>query len=83
MTTKTRDPISTHIREFCVPEDFRDRTFFDAFADAFTPPEDLPLHQTDYGFLARIRDGHRIREDFRKAVNLEKQKQKSRTTAVD
>ncbi|WP_423907059.1 hypothetical protein [Candidatus Spongiihabitans sp.] len=41
MTAKTRDSISTHIREFCVPE------------------------------------------DFRKAVNLEKQKQKSRTMAVD
>ena len=55
-------------REFHTPEDFRDRSFFDAFADAFTPPEDLTLHQPDYGFMARIRDAHRIREDFRKAV---------------
>lgn len=83
MTTKAGDSISTHIREFCVPEDFRDRTFLDAFVDAFTSPEDLPLHRTDYGFMARIRDGHRISEDFRKAVNQQKQKQNGRTTATD
>lgn len=72
-TTKTKYPVSTYSREFCVAEDFRDQTLFDAFADVFTPPEDLPLHQTDYGFMARIRDGRRIREDFRKAVKLEQQ----------
>ncbi len=60
-----------HSREFHTPEDFRHRTFFDAFADVFTSPEDLPLHQPDYGFTARIRDAHRIREDFRKAVSAE------------
>ncbi len=70
-------------REFCVPEDFRDRTFLDAFDDAFTSPEDLPLHQTDYGFLARIRDGHRIREYFRKAVDIEKQEQKRHGRTAD
>ncbi|SMN00383.1 hypothetical protein SPONL_1292 [uncultured Candidatus Thioglobus sp.] len=41
MTTKAGDSISTHIREFCVPE------------------------------------------DFRKAVNQQKQKQNGRTTATD
>lgn len=83
MTTKASVSISTYSREFSVPDDFRERTFFDAFADAFTPPEDLPLHQTDYGFMARIRDGHRIREDFHKAVNLQKQKQTSRAPTAD
>ncbi|MGR3913779.1 MAG: hypothetical protein OD918_04520 [Gammaproteobacteria bacterium] len=58
-------------REFCVPEDFRDRTLFDALADVFTPPEDLELHKPDCGWLAQIRDGHRIREDFRKAFARE------------
>ena len=69
MSTQTRT------RQFSTPEDFRDRTFFDAFADAFTPPEDLELHQTDYGYMARIRDGLRIREDFCKAFNQVKQEQ--------
>ena len=60
-------------REFHTPQDFRDRTFLDAFADAFTAPEDLPLHRPDYGFMARIRDAHRIREYFRKAVAHEEE----------
>lgn len=58
--------------EFHTPEDFADRTLFDAFADAFTPPEDLPLHQPDYGpdygMSALIRDRKRIRGYFDKAL---------------
>ena len=86
MTTKTiptkpKNPFQAHTREFYTPEDFRDRTFADAFVDAFTPPEDLTLHQTDYGFMARFRDGNRIREDFRKAVAQEK-KQNNRTNTA-
>lgn len=56
------------LRDFDTPEDLRDRTFLDAFVDAFTPAEDLKLYRPDYGFMARIRDGQRIREDFRKAL---------------
>ena len=73
----------TNIRQFSTPEDFRDRTFFDAFADAFTPPEDLELHQTDYGYVARIRDGLRIREDFRKAFRQVQQEQERRAPSDD
>ena len=79
MSTQTR----TRTRQFSTPEDFRDRTFFDAFADAFTPPEDLTLHQTDDGYMARIRDGLRIREDFRKAFNQVKQEQDRRAPSDD
>lgn len=46
----------------------RDETFLDAFIDAFTPPDDLMLTQPDNGFMARIRDGHRIGAYFRDAV---------------
>ena len=49
-------------------DDLQDATLLDALADAFTFPEDLALVQPDYGFMARVRDGQRIREDFRKAV---------------
>ena len=55
------------LRNFSTPEDLRDETLLDALSDAFTPPEDLVLAQPDNGFMARIRDGHRIREYFRKA----------------
>jgi len=63
--------LSARDRKFCVPEDFRDRTFADALADVFTSPEDLDLHRPDCGWLAQIRDGRRIREDFRKAFARE------------
>ena len=56
------------LRDFDTPEDLRDRTFLDAFVDVFTPPEHLKLCRPDYGYMARIRDGQRIREDFRKAL---------------
>ena len=56
------------MKDFDTPEDLRDKTAFDAFVDVFTPPEELTLVRLDYGFMARIRDGLRIREDFRKAV---------------
>ena len=56
------------LRNFSTPEDLRDETFLDALSDAFTPPEDLMLMQPDNGFMARIRDGHRIGEYYRKAV---------------
>ena len=49
-------------------DDLQNATLLDAMADAFTFPEDLALVQPDYGFMARVRDGRRIREDFRKAV---------------
>ena len=57
-----------HTREFDTPEDLRDVTFFDTFADVFTPPDCLELRRPDYGFMARVRDADRIREDFRKAI---------------
>ena len=66
-------------REFHTPEESCSRSLFDAFADAFTHPEDLTLHQPDYGFLARVRDARRIREDFRKAIRVEEAMQNSRT----
>ena len=56
------------LRNFSTPEDLRDETFLDAFIDAFTPPDDLMLTQPDNGFMARIRDGHRIGAYFREAV---------------
>ena len=51
-------------REFRTLEDFRGGTFFDAFADAFTAPEDLPLHQPDSIPMGRIRDARHIRENI-------------------
>ncbi len=71
MATKTKKLFLPNTREFCTPEDFRDRTFVDAFADVFTPPEDLTLHQADNAFMARIRAGTRIRKYFDKAVDQE------------
>ena len=59
------------------PEDLLCGTFFDAFADVFTPPEDLPLYQPDHSIPGHIQDAQRIREYFRKAVGAEKQKQKN------
>ncbi len=61
----------TRFRNFTTPEDFRDRTLFDAFADAFTPPEDLPLHIPDTGCMALVRDAQRLREDYKRAFGIE------------
>lgn len=65
---KVKPTFSPSSREFITVEDFADRTLLDAFADVFTAPDDLPAHQTDYGFMARIRDAHRIRGDFSRAL---------------
>lgn len=56
------------LRDFDTPEDLRDRTFLDAFVDAFTPAEDLKLYRPDYGYMARVRDMDRIGDDMRKAI---------------
>ena len=66
--SRRRIPYKPQLRNFNTPEDLRDETFLDAFADAFTPPDDLVLMQPDNGFMARIRDGQRIGADLRKAV---------------
>lgn len=59
---------SPQLKNFSTLEDLRDETFSDAFVDAFTLPDDLVLTQPDNGFMARIRDGHRIKAYFREAV---------------
>ncbi len=59
---------SQHQREFDTPDDLGDKTLWDAFNDVHIHPEDLTLLRPDYGFMARVRDGHRIRDYFRKAV---------------
>lgn len=66
--SRNRTPYKPRLRNFDTPEDLRDETFLDAFADAFTPPDELALMQPDNGFMARIRDGRRIGADVRKAV---------------
>ena len=48
--------------------DMGGQTFFDAFTDIFTPPEDLPLHHTECGYEAQLGDALRIRHDIEKAV---------------
>lgn len=48
--------------------DVGDQTFFGAFTDVFTPPEDLPLHYVECGYEARLGDAMRIRQDIEKAV---------------
>lgn len=85
MPTITKETLPRGAREFDTPEDFRDRTFFDAFADVFTNPEDLTLHRPDCGFMARIRDGLRISGDVHKALDaLSQQKNPNRAaTATD
>lgn len=55
-------------REFDTPEDLGNKNLWDALDDVFTTPEDLSLVRPDYGFMARVRDGHRIREYFRKSL---------------
>lgn len=66
--SRKRTLCSPQLRNFSTPEDLRDETFLDAFADAFTPPDELMLMQPDNGYMARIRDGHRIGAYFREAV---------------
>lgn len=55
-------------RQFNVPEDLEDVDFLDAMADAFTHPDLLDFYRPDYGFLARIRDGQRIRGYWNRAM---------------
>ena len=66
--SRSRTLYKPQLRNFSTPEDLRDETFLDAFSDAFTPPDELMLMQPDNGFMARVRDGHRIRDYFRTAV---------------
>lgn len=66
--SRKRTLYGPQLRNFSTPEDLRDETFLDAFSDAFTPPDELILMQPDNGFMARIRDGHRIGEYFNEAV---------------
>lgn len=66
--SRRRTIYAPRLRNFDTPEDLQDETFLDAFADAFTPPDDLVLMQPDNGFMARIRDGLRIGADSRRAV---------------
>ena len=42
--------------------------FFDVFADVFTHPEDLVMHEPEYGYDARLEDARRIRRDMDKAA---------------
>lgn len=55
-------------KEFDEPQDSRDETLWDAFVCVHTFPEDVPAKRPDYGFLARVRDGIRIRQDIQKAI---------------
>ncbi len=55
-------------RQFDIPEDLRGVSFLDALVDAFTPPGRLRLYRPDCGWLARVRDAHRIRDYYRKAL---------------
>ena len=71
-----------HLREFDTPDDLGDKTLWDAFNDVHTHPADLTLLRPDYGFMARVRDEHRIRDYFRKAMahlGLEENNSVSRT----
>ena len=54
--------------EFDTPETVVHATFLDAYADLFASLEDMKLRRPDFGYMARVRDSMRIREDFRKAV---------------
>lgn len=68
MRHTTRRRTTRQTRKFHIPEDLRESSFSDAFVDVFTPPEALVLRRPDYGFMARIRDGLRIRKDVHKAA---------------
>ena len=80
MTMKRIHPFSP--RQFNIPEDLKDVDFLDALADAFTYPNLLDFYQPDYGFLARIPDGQRIREYWDRAMGqldpLEMKSERSR-----
>ena len=56
------------VREYAEPEDAHYASILDAFADLFMSPEAATPQRPDYGYMARIRDGQRIRNDFRKAI---------------
>ena len=53
--------------DFDVRADLGDYSFFDAFADVFTPPEDQTIHRPHTGRAALVLDGFRIRRDFDQA----------------
>ena len=55
-------------KEFDEPQDSRDETLWDAFVCVHMSPEDVPAKRPDYGFMARVRDGIRVRQDIRKAI---------------
>ena len=57
-----------YMKEFNTPEDRADATFLDAFVDISSPPDALVLMRPDYGFMARVRDGHRIGGYMRRAA---------------
>ncbi len=63
MTTTNRPA-----REYDEAKDVRYESVLDAFTDVFMSPEAATSWRPDYGFMARMRDGQRIREDFRKAM---------------
>jgi len=72
-TNKTTEPMTDEeAREVKVVLDsdysVLDTAFMDAFEAIHTAPEDLPATRLDYGFIARVRDGHRIRADFRRVI---------------
>lgn len=58
----------TSSQSFTTPEYFAKRTFLHTLDNLLAGPEDLVLHQPDAGYAARIRDGIRIRDDFRKVL---------------
>ncbi len=90
MQTTPKTATSPATRDFYTPEESCNSGFFDALADVFTHPEDLPLHQPDYGMDARRRDREHIREYFDKAIahagfspeEREAKKTRSHTTYV-
>ncbi len=54
--------------EVHVTKDMGCYTVFDAFADVFTPPENLSLHRAEWGYEARVGDAMRIRHDVESAA---------------
>lgn len=54
--------------EFDTPETVAYGTVLQAYAELCTPLEDMELRRPDFGYMARVRDGMRIRDYFRKAI---------------
>lgn len=76
MSSTTKETLPSRIREFHTPDDFGDRTLFDAFVDVFSHPEDLPRYQPESRLMGRFRAANNIRRYFEKAVNAEKERQR-------